>query len=157
MQVGEPPEYNYEDKYEAWRNSEEVEEWAVPMDNVRVERVPHASRFERQNIPGELLDKKSRSIKTYLRECVEYFSEDYTNCSRTYGRSIPVQNKDNQSKIESGLVRKDFCDIEASQLTQSQTIFAPSSSDSIPKPEGVQESLVNNCDIGGPNINVCTL
>merc|ERR1712100_657154 len=100
MIIGEPPEYDYEEHYKKWVSKKESKEWIIPDDNILVEKEKNCSRYAESTIPFELLDKKSRSTKTYLKECAEYFSSDYIHCKRIQSRDIPIQDSDVQKKIE---------------------------------------------------------
>ena len=153
--MGEKIEYNYEQKYDEWEKDSESEPWRKPSDDIMVETIPNNSRLAENPVPQELQNRKSHSVKPYIHECIDFFSADHIRVQRKNIDKTTVRNVPLQKRIEALLEKKHYSTPDSqAPLTQTQQIFLDPNE--IPKPEGVNVQLIENCSEGTNSILVCS-
>lgn len=150
--------FNFEEKYNEWKSEEDSKPWLIPEDDIVIERIPNTSRLAENPIPMEIIDRKTSSgIKPYILDCVDFFGSDHIRIKRKNMANIPSLDIAEQKRYEATLEKKELC-ITENEITPAKNpnLSGQDHGDiQIPKPQGVDSSLVTNCSEGTKSILVC--
>lgn len=150
--------YNFEEKYNEWKSEEDSKPWLIPDDNIEIELIPNTSRLAENPIPPELQNRKSKNsaIKPYISDCIDFFDSDHIKIKRKNVSDIPLLDIGVQKRYENELEKKELC--KENELADTDNTNTTESGEmQIPKPSGVDSSLVTNCSEGTKSIPVCAV
>jgi hypothetical protein len=144
----ENPRYPFEDNYQAWRKQEKgASAWEWPANDILIVVAPQQSRYAQSPVPPELQKAKTRGVKPYIQQTVEFFTAKETRISRTLASSIPVQDRKLQTRLEASLPPKVLCTVTSlapTSLEEDVEENAPSVPVVVPQVP-VDQTLIKEC------------